>query len=282
MAVSTTYIGTSLTVDYEEIDGSPTEASSQNGFVVKRILQCAWGERGTLRRQLIGTIERYGDVIVVYKAHRYPGGTAAICSDVQTTPFGKSEGNDSDGVASYEFARLEVTYEVPTYGSDEESGEGESYASESLRPAAEFITLPNQNLYWDAAKTEPVGLEESPGKLIVMLEWQFTRHRMPYIPNDVVNLVGGVNDVAITSPSLGLIFPAETLLYNPPDMMRDIVMSGALEWEMNMVFTHRPQGWNKFPKKGETVTFHPIYNNSGVLEKPYTPVDFSVLLGISS
>ena len=73
-------------------------------------------------------------------------------------------------------------------------------------------------------------------------------------------------------------FPAETLLYNPPRLERDITTEGARAWRVTYRFTYRPEGWNKFPRRGYD-TMETVYKAGGAALEVYDTGDFTELIG---
>lgn len=277
MAFSVQVLDNEISVSYTEIgdEKSPTEGANKEGPRATRLLECTWANRWTLLKELLGWWEYNSntDTVVIHRPHDYPHNQWAKCLDVNILPFGKDVPSGVDGVSAYGKARLTVVYGVP---------EEDDYASESLEPSAEFLTFPNEKLFWDAAKTEPLNEDEAPGVLLNTLNWIYNRHKMPYIPVEILNLIGYVNAAAITSPTLGMTFPIETLLYQPPTLAREISVVGGdyarlTGWRIEFRFTYRPTGWNKFPKRGEAFTFKDIYDDSGTLKKVYPLGDFTPL-----
>ena len=254
-----------ITVDHEELDGSPTESYDDQGFKAVRVLQCAWADRLTLAEELRGGNRYVGDQYVYTRPQRYPHYEQATVADVSIAPFGATQAGADTTQASYPYARLTVTYRVPDYGSNPAEEIEETLVTESLEPAAEFLTLPHEGYFWkDGADWVPLTETEAPQKLLRMLEWVYTRHQQTHLPSAVLDLVGKVNDSTVTSTTLGLSFPAGTLLYNPPQLEREITTTGAKAWRVTYRFTYRPSGWNKFPRRkkdGKDTSFETIYKS---------------------
>lgn len=277
MAFTAKRIKNRITVDYEELtsENSPDEGASKDGPRATRMLKCTWANRWQLTRELVGTWEYQArsDTLIIREPHPYPANAEAKCVDVSIKGFGKPVDTGVKGVAAYQHAILICEYEIP---------EEEDYASESLEPAAEFLTLPNRELFWDNAQAEPLSEDESPGVLYCTLNWVYVRHKMPYVPMAVLNLIGFTNNAAITSPTLRLTFAQDTLLFEPPSLSREIsTVQGQYQmtkaWRMEMRFAYRPTGWNRFPKRGEGLTFQPLFDSSGSPKLVYPQGDFSDL-----
>jgi hypothetical protein len=253
-----------VTKSYEEIDDSPTFTLSDT-FVGTRKLKCAYSEAYELALQLKGKTVTEGENVVVYKPDVFPLNEEAVVQSVSMQDF--------DELKTY--AILTVSYAVPDYNTDD--GDEDSFASETIEPAAEFITIPNRKLYWSDG--EQLKGDEAPGCLIQMLTWAYTRYRMTDIPSEVLSLVGKINDSSINSRKLGLTFPAGTLLYQPPHLQTEV--TGKTEvWQVGFKFVYRPQGWNKFPRRGQSLTFESIYNSGSSQVKPYAEADFSPLFRV--
>ena len=268
-----------ITVAYEEVSGSPVETFTDRGFEAARILECAFADRMTLAGQLRGGNRLMGGVSVYTRPQRYPHYQAAVVDEVRVEPFGATVAGDSALATAYELARLSVTYRVPEYGW---AGLAEqTLVSESLEPVVEFLTLPHEQFYWDEQASEPLSESEAPGKLVRMLDWVYTCHQALAVPAATLSLVGKVNDVEITSVTLGVSFPAQTLLYNPPHLEREITTEGAKAWRLTYRFTYRPETWNKFPRRGRG-SMQTIYVKDGggsAAFLPYEPADFSAIMG---
>jgi len=87
-----------------------------------------------------------------------------------------------------------------------------------------------------------------------------------------------VNSAAYFSRLLGLTFPAETLLYGPPDSQRRITANASEPpaWTLTHKLVYQASGWNKFwnPRTGK---YDKIYRN-GVEYKNHPPASFAGVL----
>lgn len=267
---------------YEENQGSPREQLTDDGFKATRELICDWDDRLALMVALKGRSHTAGGRTVLTAPQSYPGFAKALVRDVACDPFSPAplpnNGNPKD--AAYTKALLTVQYETPKYESQGGGGEdeGQAFVSESLEPAAEFITLSHEKLWWDAAKTTALAETEAPTKLIRMLDWVYTIHRIDAVPAATFSLVGKVNDAAVFSRSLQVTFAEETLLYNPPRLSREWTSEGLPAWSLEYRFTYRPEGWNKFYRRGVEAPAR-IYNNAGAIFYGYTLGDFGAIVG---
>jgi hypothetical protein len=163
--------------------------------------------------------------------------------------------------------------------------EPEELIAESLEPTAEFITLDYRRFRWGAANGDPVLEGEAPGKLLHGLNLVRTYYKIANPPAAILTLPGSVNNGAYNSSLLGLTFPVETLLFQPPQLSRKIDTEGAKKWDMTLKFTFKPEGWNKF-WRAKTQQFERFWIVStdgygvdvGVQYNMYPLKDFSSLL----
>lgn len=264
-------------IAYSELPGSPEENFSRaSGFSAVRKIKCAWRDRMRLARELMGGMSATG---VLLPSARYDDNPAARVTDVKIRPFfgGELESDDGDDrKALYEQAELNITYKVPdgsdSSGGGDDSDSPESLVSETIDVAKEFMTLPSQGLYWSANSTsdaDKLGDDASPGILIPMLVWSYTRRQLLSLPWAASDLVGHVNGAGMTSTTTGLSFAPETLLYESLSLSRGTSPSGRVVWDATFRFVHRATGWNRFfnPKTAEWAT---VYREDSSQEfKPY-------------
>ena len=286
MAITTITQPNAVSVPFEELDGSPREQVTDQGFQATRELLCTWANRLALAEELKGGVfvveDGSGNQSIVRRLpHTYPEKPEAVARSVEIVPFDsvKGEGGSAaaDARASYDFAQLTVTYAVPEQGEREDEDNEEVLVSESLTQTSEFLTLPERDLYWDNAQSEPVEKENRPGMLTHTVTWIYIRHKMLKLPSGVLSLVGTVNSAAVTSTSLGLTFSAGTLLYGSPNLSRDITTDGKKAWRVEFHFQYKPTGWNKFYKQGSSAP-QSIYDGGGGTVKVYPSDNFTALL----
>jgi len=268
-------------LSHQEMDGSPTESQDQYGPRIQRKLLCAWADRWTLIAQLLGHTEGG----IYYLAHKCPYHSSLRAQSIGGISGWGERTQQAGATYVYEFAEIDVDYRRAT--TDPASGDSAdpnmTYISESIEGAAEFITLPNQKLYWDDDAVAQLGTSEAPAMLLKTINWVYTIHRLATIPEEFLSYVGGINSAAITSITLNRTFAARTLLYNPPQFSRDITSEGVQAWQATLRFTERKKEWNKFPKTDELdadgmIKFAPIYNAAGTQVKLYPELAFGNLV----
>lgn len=219
-------------------------------------LRCNWSERHLLVADIFGN-------------HReYPGlsGFGLQAQSAAIVPEKECYTESGQGMV---YTTALVTFNYGTKVTD--------LISESLEPTAEFLTLDHKRFRWGAAGGDPLLEGEAPGKLLRGMNIVRTLYELPSIPVAVGTSVGKCNSGAYVSTLLGLTFPIETLLYQPPNMDRTIKSDGAAAWKLTMKFAFKPEGWNKY-WRAKTQTYEKIFLVDGAEYKSYTPGDFSTLL----
>jgi len=278
-----------ITVNYAEIEGWPKENCRWNGKEATRLLKCAWADRIQLARELVGYGQLSGFDIIYHRAHRYAPfkeiGDDAIALDVAIAPFaGSVPDPTSVKDAEYRYAYLTVKYGIPDY---DLPTEGQTYVTESLEPASEFLTLPHEKLFWQINPTKvPLESTEAPAKIIRMLAWVYTLNDLSSLPNEVYDLPGCVNKNDVYSWSLKRWFAWETLLCSDPSLRRE----GTSKWSATFRFLYRnagtfanPLGWNVFPRPSEAndqgqIAYSPVKTEDGDDVLIYTPTNFEGLI----
>lgn len=267
----------SITVPYEEINGGRRERWDDDGFYCTRQLKCAWDDRWMLTHQLRGYTRRSSNSIVYFVPATYPGSTNIFVDAVEIEPFAGPVEGVNNKILDYDFAILTVCYKTITYNASTNDALRETLVTESLQASAEFLTLPNRKLYWDTEQENQLETDEAPGLLVKMFDWVYTLHQMPLISYDYLNAVGYINNAALTSPTLGLTFPAGTLLYNAPEMNREIADHETGAWELTCRFSYRREGWNYLPRAGYS-TFQPVYDEVGAQAFFYPEGNLNLLM----
>lgn len=263
-----------ITVPFEELQSSPTGGMGADGFAGTRLLVCDWADKFTLMSQLKG-----GTLSGTYYApHGFPGFDSSRVDSITFAPFDERVLADGADTTTATYAKALLTVNYRTGLTADPSNPDSPLFQESIEPFAEFLTLPAAGFKWGSTTGDALKDEEAPGKLFKGLNWVYTLPSVVTIPDAVFDLVGKVNDSAIVSISLGRTFAAETLLYNPPLLRRDVTTDGtSLSWNLQYRFGHKPQGWNRF-WRASTQTWDRIYNASGPAD-PYETGDFTALVG---
>lgn len=247
--------------DFFELNGYPRERHTLTEFQGTRKGTCAWTDRYAVLAEILGTNASWP-----YRS------TNGICTEAVIEPHsGKlSEGATAD-LAAYEKAVITFSYKSPGFGDRipiEFQGE---LISEEILPFTEFLTIDYTLVKWSSG--DSLKEQEAPGRQLKGFVWNYTRHEVGFpVPSAVLSLVGKVNDTPVLAPTLGLQFPAQTLLYNDPRIAR---LSGNSA-RVQLAFTHRPQGWNTFWRV-ETQQFETMQTIAGTPYDNYEGGNFSQL-----
>lgn len=151
-----------------------------------------------------------------------------------------------DGTAiEYDFYHIDVTYTTkkPEEGQSTD-GDGNVY-SEELVTRTEFITLDHRDFEWDSGT--PLKEGEAPSKLLRSFDYVRTMFNLqPPLPLSMLGLPGKCNQDSFVSPTLGLFFPSETLLFGDPSISRTRTLEGFTGITLRLSFAFKADGWNKF------------------------------------
>lgn len=253
-----------MTITYNELEGSgKLTYRSEGGVVGERVFEVDWSDRLTFADELRGTV---GQVIKTRPA-TFPGLSWLYCVDVAVEGAGRVLGDSS--VIAYDKAKVTARYEPGEFDENDDR----LLVTESLEPSVEFLTMPSEGLFWDNAQEEPIAPEEAPGKLRRELDWVYTKHEVLSLPASTLSLLGYVNAASIKSPTLGLTFAAETLLYHIKPLIREITTEGVQAWTVTYVFSYNGAGWNKYVRAG-SATPQTMYDGAGNEFKQYPTGDF--------
>ena len=90
-----------------------------------------------------------------------------------------------------------------------------------------------------------------------------------------------MNEATVSSYTLGISFPAQTLLFNPPTCQRKVMMgpSPNLTWTVTYRFTYKACGWNQFwnarGQKFDTLKAYDAASQTYTSYTQYTPSAFT-------
>ncbi len=252
-----------FTITFDEQNGSPTETIDEDGRLVVRVLKCAWDDRYTLFRELLGkTAVIDGDTgeQIITTPDTFAQDpflvTPMFARSIAIEPFDeKVQDADGDGrTAKYNFAQLTVQYRTGRFEDESAGGGGgvieqpDIIIEESLEPEAENISVEASNLIWESASKEanpgakrapvdPIGV---PSKLEISLGWivKFLNVSDPII-DPFFDHLGKINDGAVRSRKFGRNFVAKTLLYSSFNAHRTFTTEGAQSWTITCRFSRR-------------------------------------------
>ena len=241
-------------IEYDHLPGSPREEGSWEYFTAISNYRVAWQDRIRFIQDMLGFISGS----TVYPAHQYiPEGTGTVYNVfAKTTNIEPIEAKSPVGGRTYIYAKVTVNYSTRDY---DEPPEGQTvYITESMEPAAEFITLNRDGFYFGTGGTKVSFKDqniEPPAKIETMIDLVYTLHRVLRLPDAILTLPGKINSDALKSDSFGLNYPIGTLRCGNPTLDRQITSTGAKAWNVTFRFSYRnhgtldtPLGWNYFPR----------------------------------
>lgn len=217
------------------------------------------------------------NILFAQKEWPYLPGSDIRAMTGSTTAFDGSKNIDNGSANDYVDAKVTINFEWSKVKANAPGG-GTAIYSESLDPTAEFLTVPYQDFRWTNPTGDALKKEEAPGRLEIGLDYTVTWNGLIAIPNLALTLIGCVNNATVTSPSLGLSFGAETLLFNPPKITRAVSGTGEDKFQMITRCTFRQMGWNAF-WRAKTATFERMYHKDGG-GAPYNNFKLAAMGGI--
>lgn len=245
-----------------EVQGSLNESFSADGIDCSVQLYCPYDQRHDVLAEILGGR--------LYWPHgNFTKQPFAVSGSA--IPFDAKSGQDEQCL-TYDLAVLTINYE-------RKKVDPEQLVSESLEPTCEFITLNPAGFLWADATGDPLTEDEAPGRLVRGLNITRTVYNWePPLPGGLLTNVGKVNTAAYTSAMLGLTFAAETLLFVPPVLDRTVMSDGEGAFNVNLKFSYKPEGWNKF-WRAKTGSYEEIYSAElADVYKNYPLGDFAAFL----
>jgi hypothetical protein len=214
----------------------------------------------------------------------WPYGTFTInpwAVSAQALPL-KSAGVDDGQAIDYTDVNVAVNY-----GIQFQSNDGQFY-SEQLEPTVEFIPLDYKTFTWQAidedgdltdAPGKALKESEAPGRQLRSMSLVRTFYRVEEPLNSVLLSASGyINSESYTSGTLGLTFPAGTLLYIPPTIDRSIQADGSMTMTVTCRFNYKEVGWNWYWRADKQIYSQMWSINGAAIYNSYPETDFSALL----
>lgn len=278
-------VPSAVAVDFEELDGSPTEmiyAAGAGKDIVTRTLRCKAIDRARLIREFLGWTSYIGADVIIHRPHVYQVLTQWLYAySADTIPQGKIQGSIGDSrFADYEFSHVVIKYGEPVLLENAYGGLV-SYR-ETLTSASEFTTYPQENLYWGVGGAKvPLDTLDAPGRITIMMEWIIEISNALTLPT-LPNYIGKINSAQETSYS-GQVFAAGTLLCSGAEHVQNTsygTIGYKTTYDMTLRFLYRPEGWNFFPRPSEggvDVSWERITDGTNNINF-YDAVDFSTLI----
>lgn len=246
------------TIPCSEKFATLNESFGRDGIKMDVVLYCEWQDRHDLITDLLLNKREYPSLTLTHP----PRAVSASCGPMPTrfATIGQT--------IVYDVAEVSVSY----------STEITDTISESLEPTAKFQTLDYRRFRWGSTSGDPILEAEAPGKLVRGLNLVRTYYHLdPPLPTELLTLYGSCNNTAYVSSLLGLTFPAETLLFEPPSLSRAIKSNGEKAFNLTLKFNVNYAGWNTF-WRAETGAYERIYDVDNGQYDNYPLEDFSALL----
>jgi len=216
---------------------------------------------------------------ILANAYVWPhGANPAIASKIGIVPAPNSNATEVNGTLLYDFYHLNIAYTTKKpEGGQTTDGDGNVY-SEELVPLTEHQTLDYNDYEWD--NSNPLKEGEAPTKIVRSFNYVRTIFNLqPPLSGSLLDAPGCVNNAAFLSPSLGMFFPAESLLFGDPKISRQYSLTtGFSGITLQTSFAFRKDGWNKFWRAKTNAWAEIKKKSDGAVVKPYPPIDFSFLL----
>ena len=243
-----------MTVQFQELSGSPEEKYSMTGFSATRKLLCAWSDRNALVRELLGDNEEFAG----NTAATYPNRSDIRVTDIDIVPFEK---NPNEGVFtdvatelnaySGQQAQLTVSYQWMLAGSNALPNprsidvEPDTFLTYTRKLGGEYITLPGLKVKWLNHPDSPIPKDALPDIRIPIIEHNFTWSRVNKPPETAMAAaLGKINAVEWNG------YAEHTLLFEGGSMKRELVgfpdndpvaggQGSLTTWEVGYVFRER-------------------------------------------
>lgn len=252
------------TVSYVEWANSPTDGFRDNNqFWARRVLRCAWDDRIQLMRELNGGY-RDDETGTWRLPMTYPWNENARVLNCSAKPYPPPpSGSDAafDDGATHPYALVTVNYNVRQIST--QTGEGETRLREyQFSSNAEFLTRSvkdkdQQPTLWWTAPNEVVNREDAPNVLLIGTQMVLEIFEVDTLSSHIDDWAGAINHTAIDSaylPSGHPGFPRWTFRYDGANYGITFTSEGAERWNVQLMFTHRANSWNRFYRPGQVAS----------------------------
>jgi hypothetical protein len=259
--------------DWSVVSGWPKEKTGLNSFSAELKLIGPWDDRFAQARRILGIS---GGILT--SPTKYMDLKNVRAKEIGIEPLGDRLTDDStDDSPLYEKAIITVNYNSDNDISTE-SGDSATLMEESLEPDVNFVSAPWRKLFW---KTDgyPLTEAETPQFPVSRIRWNVVLYNLKTLPTGLLTDSTKCNATAIKSNTLGVTFPAETLLYLAGSPKRLFTTEGVSSWTCAMSFIWQPFSWNKFFRRG-VATPQELKDSGGTDFKPVTAIDFATALNI--
>src|SRR5688572_3229509 len=101
------------------------------GSIATRRMTCLWGYRKDLVNAMIRSATQIGAITVYNEAAKYPDAPHLVCEKIHVEGLG-TKSVAASGLVAYQWARLTLTYQEPTFDPEETGSEMLDFSSEAV------------------------------------------------------------------------------------------------------------------------------------------------------
>jgi hypothetical protein len=220
--------------DVYEITGSRTEQYTRLNMTAKVTLICPWNSRYTCMSAISQTKYPLPSGASNYYYSAYPKSFDVSVWEESGKP------SDVDAV-TYTKAKIDVQYEC-------RAKYNERSVTETITPILNMRRLPAWGFYW-ASDGSPLLDDESPAIMQVQVKIARQMTGWNRIPSWFYELAGCVNDFAWTDTFTQQSYEADTLMFIPSSMSKQVTTNPTDEdniWDFSFELMWNPVGWNSF------------------------------------
>ena len=281
-----------ITIPFTDVSGSPTDGFDAEGrFYARRTLRCAWADRITLMRQLKGGFRNDTDGTRILPASYPPFPTARVLT-VGAKPQTSSQGADALSMNTYEYALIDVTYNIRPLSFQTDSTRAYHWESSSGTEFVNIAVNKNQKPLFYRNTGARADQDSLPQRMMSIWQWHLSIEEVPSVTLLTQTLQGQVNSTAIESKYIpknsDFTWPAETFRYDSADLVETVTVDGDERWNIVLHFSYinlpddddeATSGWNHaFAPGNATPTIVTIDAAATTRYRWYAASDINTLL----
>jgi hypothetical protein len=245
-------------VEYAEMQGFPIGRWQNGYFDGQRRLKVAWNQSSALLNELEGTSWPYSDGDNYCTPYR---------ADIRPMPNCRQRGSDS--IASYDYAIIDMYY--TTRGPRWQPLQSQ-YIEERISSCTKSFKVNTKDALEWADGTE-IASGDAPTIMEHGLRYDITYDKVTSMPSQVMSFVGYVNNNSVYSPTLGMTFAADTLMYVGADVASHYSWGKLPRFKITYKFDYWPYGHHMKFRSGKG--YEVMYDTDGNIFYPYLRTAFS-------
>jgi hypothetical protein len=256
-----------------EMDGFPIVEQTLDAYKAVRRVMMEWSDVDTFISELVATDGLYpynpssGATVYRVKIEKLPGSTLTA--------------SGGTGMVVYDWAALTLWYstDAPRYWSN-------LFYTEEVEPYREFHTVnpvaadgTTQILKWTSNSGDNVN--EGLGVTLAGHIYVLTFYRASSIPANFFSANGYCNSSAVICYSLGMTYPAQTLLHADPYAKRHAILGGTNKWMLRYRWIYRGANsatWNHKWRPESGGSWDTVWRNGSTQVIFHPTVAFSTLV----